>query len=492
MDSQPLKKQKAAIIPSSVISIFSSVDGTRAGPPIDLPVATSSNQLEQLINNLLGSSEVVPYAFYVEGIEVTSSVEATLAQLQEEGKCLSYEDTLTISYQPLSVYRVRPVTRCVESMPGHTDSVLHVSYSPNGSCLASGGGDMTVRFWNPSTSLPAHTCIGHRDHVLCTAWAPNGLRFLSADRAGEIRQWDPKTGSQIGAPLKGHKKWVTSLAYEPLHSNAECNRVASSSKDHTVRIWNLSTMNCEGIISGHTDSVETVKWGGNGLIYTASRDRTIMVWAIDGHGRSQHKLVRTLSGHAHRINTLALNVDYVLRTGYYQLGISAAPNSPQEAQQLALERYQAVTAGDGERLVSGSDDYTLYMWNPQQGKAPITRMTGHQQLVNCIAFSPDARFIASASFDKKVKLWCGKTGRFIATYNGHVSAVYQVAWSADSNFVVSASKDSTLKLWSVKNTKKAEYTLPGHEDEVYALDWSPDGTQVASGSKDRTIKVWRH
>lgn len=56
------------------------------------------------------------------------------------------------------------------------------------------------------------------------------------------------------------------------------------------------------------------------MIYTGSRDRTIKVWAIDGNGRSQHKLVRTLSGHAHRINTLALNCDYVLRTGAYQLG----------------------------------------------------------------------------------------------------------------------------------------------------------------------------
>ena len=37
--------------------------------------------------------------------------------------------------------------------------------------------------------------------------------------------------------------------------------------------------------------------------------------------------------------------------------------------------------------------------------------------------------------------------------------------------MISASKDSTIKLWTVKNTKKATYTLPGHEDEVYALDW---------------------
>jgi hypothetical protein len=44
------------------------------------------------------------------------------------------------------------------------------------------------------------------------------------------------------------------------------------------------------------------------------------VWAVDGSGRSLHKLVRTLTGHAHRINSLALNCDYVLRTGAFQIG----------------------------------------------------------------------------------------------------------------------------------------------------------------------------
>ena len=52
----------------------------------------------------------------------------------------------------------------------------------------------------------------------------------------------------------------------------------------------------------------------------------------------------------------------------------------------------------------------------------ITFFTGHQQAVNHIAFSPDARFLASASFDKKVKLWCGKTGRFLATLSSHVGS----------------------------------------------------------------------
>lgn len=179
--------------------------------------------------------------------------------------------------------------------------------------------------------------------------------------------------------------------------------------------------------------------------------------------------------------------------GYFELGITP-PESEEERQQIALNKYQQSIDIDGEILVSGSDDFTLFLWKPTQSNKPITRMTGHQQLVNHILFSPDARFIASASFDKKIKLWCGKTGKFLATYSSHVNSVYQVSWSGDSYYLMSASKDSTIKIWNVRDlsTKKPLNTLSGHADEVYTIDWNPNGTQVASGSKDHLIKIWHH
>ena len=61
-------------------------------------------------------------------------------------------------------------------------------------------------------------------------------------------------------------------------------------------------------------------------------------------------------------------------------------------------------------------------------------------------FSPDGRWLVSASFDKAIKLWDGLKGTFVATLRGHVGPVYQVAWSADSRLFVSGSKDSTLKV----------------------------------------------
>jgi len=215
----------------------------------------------------------------------------------------------------------------------------------------------------------------------------------------------------------------------------------------TARVWLTSRKICLFSLASHNKALTTVKWGGEGLIYTASQDTTIRVWSdIDG------KLVRVLNGHGHWVNTLALSTDYVLRTGAYDhTGI--VPEDAAEAKKKAQERYNAVR-GAGEILVSGSDDTTLYLWEPAKAKQSITRMTGHSRLINLVSFSPDGNLIVSASFDKNIRLW-SRAGKYLATFRGHVGEVYQVCWSSDSRMFVSGSKDSTMKVWDSKQKKNA-------------------------------------
>ena len=143
-----------------------------------------------------------------------------------------------------------------------------------------------------------------------------------------------------------------------------------------MKIWNVRTKRCEATLSGHLDSVESVKWGGEGLIYTASRDRTIKVWnASEGEGKGRvGLLVRTLVGHGHRINTLAVSSDYICRTGPYDHygKIEDLSNKDKESNEWRESAYQASIAkynsfkgsGEPERLISGSDDFTLLLWHP--------------------------------------------------------------------------------------------------------------------------------
>eukprot|EP00775_Hariotina_reticulata_P006560 gene6560-6788_t len=445
----------------------------QGGPTLDVPQNVTPQQLEVLLNGLLQNEDKQPYSFYVDGKELAGELGSHLQKQQ-----VSVELSLRIVYLPQAVFRVRPVARCTSSMPGHSEAVLAVQFSPNGRYLASGSGDTTLRFWDLNTQLPQYECKGHRNWVLCVSWSPDAAMVASGDMDGTIWLWDPATGKPHGT-CKGHSKWITSLAWEPAHKALPSRRFVSGSKDNTIRVWDAGSRRCLFSMSSHTMVVTCVRWGGEGLIYSSSRDCSINVWdATEG------KLVRTLKGHGHWVNTLALSTEAVLRSGAFD-HTGTAPADAEEAMQVAQQRYDAVVRGAPERLVSGSDDHTMFLWTPSTSKTHIARMTGH------VTFSPDGRWVLSASFDKSIKLWDGAQGTFVATFRNHVGPVFQVAWSSDSRLFVSGSKDSTLKVWDVR-TRKLLVDLPGHADEVFAVDWSPDGSSVASGGKDKVLKLWRH
>ncbi|KAB1224851.1 hypothetical protein CJ030_MR1G013947 [Morella rubra] len=463
---------------NKVMCLLTDPEGTPLGAPVYLPQNAGPQQLQQMVNKLLNNEEKLPYAFYVSDQELL----VPLGTYLEKNK-VSVEKVLSIIYQPQAVFRIRSVNRCSATIAGHTEAVLSVAFSPDGQHLASGSGDTTVRLWDLNTQTPQFTCTGHRNWVLCIAWSPDGKHLVSGSKAGELQCWDPQTGKPSGNPLMGHKKWITGISWEPVHLNAPCRRFVSASKDGDARIWDISLKKCVICLSGHTLAVTCVKWGGDGVIYTGSQDCTIKVWET-----TQGKLIKELKGHGHWINSLALSTEYVLRTGAFD-HTGKKYSSPEEMKRVALERYNKMKGNGPERLVSGSDDFTMFLWEPFVSKHPKTRMTGHQQLVNHVYFSPDGQWVASASFDKSVKLWNGATGQFIAAFRGHVGPVYQISWSADSRLLLSGSKDSTLKVWDIR-TRKLKQDLPGHADEVYAVDWSPDGEKVASGGKDRVLKLW--
>eukprot|EP00111_Clytia_hemisphaerica_P011712 TCONS_00034406-protein len=352
-----------------VLASLVNEDSQSLGAPFDLPTDIDTEKLQQICNALLSNEDEVPFTFYVQDKEITS----TLGTILDEEK-VETEQVVQIVYQPQAIFKVRSVTRCTSTIPGHAEAVISVAFSPDGKFLASGSGDTTVRFWDVETETPQFTCKGHKHWVLSIAWSPDGKKLASGCKNAEIRLWDPSTGQLMGKPLTGHKQWITWLAWEPLHKNPSCRRLASSSKDGTIKIWD--TVLCKVLISmsGHLQSVTCMQWGGEGLIYSGSQDRTIKVWRdTDG------VLCRTLQGHGHWINTMALNTGYMLRTGGFEAAQKKNNNEDDEklsVQDQALARYNSVKGDKPEFMVTGSDDFTMFLWQPSESKKQVARMTG--------------------------------------------------------------------------------------------------------------------
>lgn len=100
---------------------------------------------------------------------------------------------------------------------GHASPILCASFSPTGNLLATGAGDCNARLWDLNTETPSHVLSGHKGWVLCVEWEGMERRLATGGHDGHVRLWDPKTGKPLGDALKGHTKWVTSLAWEPIH-----------------------------------------------------------------------------------------------------------------------------------------------------------------------------------------------------------------------------------------------------------------------------------
>lgn len=195
MDASSADRAPKHASSANIIIQFTSPEGESTGPQLDVPHNVTPKQLETLLNGLLqhAEDERHPYSFFVDEQELASE----LGEHLERNKA-SVETALSIVYQPQAIFRVRPVARCSASMPGHSDAVLIVAFSPDGRRLASGGGDCTLRFWDLGTQTPQFRCEGHVSWVLAIAWAPDATMVASGDRNGGIWLWNPATGKSLG------------------------------------------------------------------------------------------------------------------------------------------------------------------------------------------------------------------------------------------------------------------------------------------------------
>jgi ribosome assembly protein 4 len=488
-------------LPNVLIKFQASDSGESIGGSIRVPGGITEKQLEELLNQLHGESDdPVPYTFALlnekDGKESLVDIQDNLYSSVLKPEIKTTEDFLTLVYTPRAVFKVKPITRSNAAIAGHGSTILCCQFAPNDSGrMCSGAGDSTARIWDCQTQTPLYTLSGHSNWVLCVSYSPCGTMIATGSMDSTVRLWDAETGKPLGSALSGHSKWVSSLTWEPLHlvKSGDTPRLASGSKDGTVKVWDTTRRVCLYTMSGHTNAVSCVKWSGSNIVYSASHDKTIKSWDILANG----KCIQTLKSHAHWVNHLAISTDYVLRKGGFDHSTTRSSSkklTPEQLRVKALEQYEKVANLNGqtsERLITASDDFTMYLWEPLKQSKPVCRMTGHQKLVNHVSFSPDGRYVVSSSFDNSIKLWDGIKGTFIGTFRGHVAPVYQTAWSADNRLLVSCSKDTTLKVWDIR-TRKLKVDLPGHSDEVYAVDWSLDGHRVASGGKDKMIRLWSH
>ena len=147
--------------------------------------------------------------------------------------------------------------------------------------------------------------------------------------------------------------------------------------------------------------------------------------------------------------------------------------------------YSVVFSPDGKRIISGYKDKTVKVWDAATGEEKLT-LRGHENPVHSVSFSPDGKRIVSRSRNS-VKMWNADTGHEVMTFHTHVGV--STAPSPDGKRIVSGGWDGTVRVWDAV-TGNEVMTLSGHEGNVYGVAFNSDGTRIVSGSHDTTVKVW--
>ncbi|KAF2825268.1 hypothetical protein CC86DRAFT_394952 [Ophiobolus disseminans] len=121
--------------------------------------------------------------------------------------------------------------------------------------------------------------------------------------------------------------------------------------------------------------------------------------------------------------------------------------------------------------------------------ACLQTLEGHSSTVRSVAFSHDSTWLASASWDRTIKIWDASSGACLQMLEGHSSTVTSVAFLHNSTRLASASWDRTIKIWDASSGACLQ-TLKGHSDAVSSVAFLHNSTRLALASWDRTIKIW--
>jgi WD40 repeat protein len=403
-----------------------------------------------------------------------------------------------------AVYGIKERNR----LEGHGDVVWGLNFSPDGQTIASASVDKTVKLWARDGSLLA-TFKGHTNSVTSVTFSPDSKIIASASLDKTIKLW--KTDGTLLATFKGHTNSVTSVTFSP-----DGQTIASSSRDKTVKLWKT-----DGTLLQTIPQLAPVNWvslSHNGqIIAVASDDGTVKLWSSDG--RLIANLWHSENKKPSKVYTVSFSPDgETLASGGEDntvkiWNVGSLQNNPQlnsiDKTDLLLTTLRGHSkwvfgvsfSPDGQTLASGGADRTVKLWSlvDIHGKHPLDAgkfkplarllrtFEGHADRVTQIGFSPDGKTLASASFDKTIRLW-RLDDVPLKTLDGHHNRVLSVTFSPDGQRLASGSMDKTIKIWS--RTGVLLETLEGHTQRVSSLSFSPDGLLLASGSHDKTVKIW--
>ncbi len=329
--------------------------------------------------------------------------------------------------------------------------------------IAIGWDDGKIQLWDPKTGKALSTLDGHAmpadmsddKRVLALAFSPDGTRLASGSKDKTVRLWD-LTNADDGITLQKHTGWTNVLAFSP-----DGKMLASGSVDKTVLLWDTATGELLATLTGNTSSINALTFSpDNSVLVSGGADGTIRFWNTEtGVSRPLH-----ITGH--------------------------------------MASMRAATFFQGSStLVGVAFNGEITFWNLKTPHKSIVHTAGHRDLFRSLAFSPDGTKLASvgaegsvifgAGFglassrpDSLIRLTDVSTGSELATLTD-IGVPSNLTFSPDGKIVAFSSHDR-ISLWNIETGTLFDPPLP----PARALAFSPDGKKLVTGTREGDVQMW--
>ncbi|SCM00145.1 ribosome assembly protein 4, putative [Plasmodium chabaudi chabaudi] len=535
---------------------FVNHENKSTGPVINVPLSITKDNLDELINDLKKKSddfteedsEDINYSFMInDKLPLKNNLYESI-----KNNNISSEDILSIKYFPLNIFKVKKISNCNSTLPGHTNSILCLAFSPNSSHLATGSGDNTVRLWDINTQTPIGTLKDHTDWVLSVLFSPDNKFLATTGMDKNVCIYDTHTGKLLNI-LTGHKKEVTTLCFEPLHLLKETNIKKNTHENKKQKKEEQETSNDkDNKIKNATEDESNINENINfANVTNASHDNN----APEQSGEIQEeneaksktdKMKKRKKSEIGDKNESETNLETKSKECYYinsrlasagKDGIIRINNVLSNSVDKILTGHtNTITcilwSGANEknsRIYSSSRDTTIKIWNVYNSTL-IYDFKGHKHWVNTLSINSERilkngiynldtiinkidienhinksktiynNFLKNQNHEKLVSgsddgtlhlIECLKNDKYKSTrLLGHQKPVIHTQFSPNGKFIASSSFDKSIRIWSgIDGTYLAVYR--GHVGPAYKIAWSIDNNYIVSCSQDSTLKLWR-
>ena len=381
----------------------------------------------------------------------------------------------------------------------HTGPTNVLTFSPDGKMLASGSTDKTVQLWDTTTGEPLATLTGHKNGIAALAFSPDGNTLVSGSTDGTIRFWQTATGAPADTLITGHTQSIRAATFFQNSST-----LVSAAFNGEITFWDVETAQKSAVENiGHRDWYSAVAFSPDGTkLVSAAADATIVFG-----GFPTEFLITTKLDNLIRLTDVSTGDE-----------LATLQHGRRNSKLILLQHGRA-----SSKLIFSPDDRTktvatttgfgaILLWNTETGDELVIPLhdalkpgfRGNLPVVLALAFSPDGRWLVSGTTEGEIRMWDVATGEALTVFSEptepmeqeHPRHISALAFSPD-RALLAAGTPTQLHLWDVRTDDKLFSVSTVHErgwgvyhDYSERLVFSPDGAILVSGHGSGTIQLW--